>query len=53
MESGGENYHYIPSLNDHDDHINLFVNLIKKHIQGWPIRFQIHNLILQKNGLKN
>lgn len=37
MESGGENYHYIPCLNDHDDHINLFVNLIKKHIQGWPL----------------
>ena len=37
MESGGENYHYIPCLNDHDDHIDLFVNLIKKHIQGWPL----------------
>ena len=28
MESGGENYHYIPCLNDHDDHIDVFVNLI-------------------------
>ena len=37
MESGGENYHYIPCLNDQDDHINVFVNLIKKHIQGWPL----------------
>ena len=37
MESGGENYHYIPCLNDHDDHINFFVSLIKKHIQGWPL----------------
>ena len=37
MESGGENYHYIPCLNDHDDHIDVFVNLIKKHIQGWPL----------------
>ena len=37
MDSGGENYHYIPCLNDHDDHIDVFVNLIKKHIQGWPI----------------
>ena len=36
MESGGENYHYIPCLNDHDDHIDVFVNLIKKHTQGWP-----------------
>ena len=37
MESGGENYHYIPCLNDHEDHIDVFVNLIKKHIQGWPL----------------
>ena len=37
MESGGENYHYIPCLNDHDDHIDVFVNLIKKHTQGWPL----------------
>ena len=37
MESGGENYHYIPCLNDHDDHIEVFVNLIKKHTQGWPV----------------
>jgi len=37
MESGGENYHYIPCLNDHDDHIDFFVNLIKKHTQGWPL----------------
>ena len=37
MESGGENYHYIPCLNDHDDHIDVFVNLIKKHIHGWPL----------------
>ena len=37
MESGGENYHYIPCLNDRDDHIDVFVNLIKKHTQGWPL----------------
>ena len=37
MESGGKNYHYIPCLNDHDDHIDVFVNLIKKHTQGWPL----------------
>jgi hypothetical protein len=24
-------------LNDHDDHIDVFVNLIKKHTQGWPL----------------
>ena len=35
MESGGEEYKYIPCLNDQDEHINVFVNLIKKNIQGW------------------
>ena len=37
MESGGESYNYIPCLNDNEDHIDVFVNLIKKHIQGWPL----------------
>ena len=37
MESGGESYNYIPCLNDNEDHIEVFVNLIKKHIQGWPL----------------
>ena len=35
MESGGEQYKYIPCLNDDDEHIDVFVNLIKKNIQGW------------------
>jgi ferrochelatase len=37
LESGGENYSYIPCLNDSEDHIDMFANLIKKHIQGWPL----------------
>ena len=37
MRSGGENYKYIPCLNDNYEHIEVFVNLIKKHSQGWPV----------------
>tara|TARA_B100000686_G_scaffold43569_1_gene45834 strand:+ start:368 stop:1393 length:1026 start_codon:yes stop_codon:yes gene_type:complete len=37
LESGGENYSYIPCLNDSEDHIDMFANLIKKNIQGWPL----------------
>ena len=37
LESGGESYSYIPCLNDSEEHIDMFVNLIKKHIQGWPL----------------
>ena len=35
MESGGEQYKYIPCLNDDDEHIDVFVNLIKNNTQGW------------------
>ena len=37
MESGGESYKYIPCLNDNEDHIDVFINLIRKHTQGWPL----------------
>ena len=37
INSGGEKYHYIKCLNDSDDHINMIVELIKKHTLGWII----------------
>lgn len=35
LENGGEDYHYIPCLNDRPDHIELLSGLIKQHSQGW------------------
>ncbi len=35
MESGGKSYHYIPCLNDRDDHIQMMVDLVKQHTLGW------------------
>ncbi|WP_448211874.1 ferrochelatase [Colwellia sp. MEBiC06753] len=32
INAGGEQYHYIPALNDRDDHIELMLDLIKPHI---------------------
>ncbi len=32
IESGGENFEFVPCLNDSDDHINLFNYLIRKYI---------------------
>ncbi len=32
ISAGGEEYHYIPALNDRDDHINAIVDVIKPHI---------------------
>ena len=35
LEAGGENYHYIPALNDDDDHINVLASLVLQNINGW------------------
>lgn len=35
LEAGGENYHYIPALNDHPQHIHALADLIQQHTQGW------------------
>ena len=32
IEAGGDNFDLIPCLNDNDDHINLFKNLVSKYI---------------------
>ena len=34
-ENGGEKLHYIPCLNDHDDHITLINKLIKDNMGDW------------------
>jgi ferrochelatase len=36
LQAGGKTYNYIPALNDHPKHIEMFANLIQRHIQGWP-----------------
>jgi ferrochelatase len=35
MEAGGQAYHYIPCLNDRPDHIQMMVDLVQQHTQGW------------------
>jgi len=32
IEGGGENFEFVPCLNDNDDHIELFKNLVSKYI---------------------
>ncbi len=34
LEAGGENFDLIPCLNDNNDHINLFKNLVSKYIKN-------------------
>lgn len=38
-DSGGGELHYIPCLNDRDDHVATLGNLIERHIQGWGTSF--------------
>jgi len=35
LEAGGEQYAYIPCLNDDASHIRLFSELVSQHTQGW------------------
>ena len=35
IEAGGENFHYIPCLNDRPDHIEMLANLIQDNTDGW------------------
>lgn len=34
MQAGGEQYHYIPALNDRDDHIDAIVNILAPTLKG-------------------
>jgi ferrochelatase len=35
MEAGGEQFHYIPALNDAPDHIEALTQLALRHMRGW------------------
>jgi ferrochelatase len=35
LAAGGQQYAYIPALNDRADHIQSLVELIEKNLQGW------------------
>lgn len=36
-EAGGEQFSYIPALNDKPEHIELLSNIICQHLQGWEM----------------
>jgi ferrochelatase len=35
LQAGGEEYHYIPALNDEPFHIRALADLVEQHTQGW------------------
>ncbi|MDH3343095.1 MAG: ferrochelatase [Gammaproteobacteria bacterium] len=36
INAGGEQYHYIPALNDSDEHIKALCEVLTAHCFGWP-----------------
>ena len=34
-EAGGNDFLYIPCLNDRDDHIKALTNILEKELSGW------------------
>lgn len=38
LAAGGQTFHYIPALNDRDDHIDMMVSLVLENIAGWSGR---------------
>ncbi|MCP3869501.1 MAG: ferrochelatase [Gammaproteobacteria bacterium] len=36
LNAGGEEYGYIPCLNDDGQHMEVIADLVEQHIQGWP-----------------
>jgi ferrochelatase len=37
LEAGGQDYHYIPCLNDRPDHIQMMVQLVQENACGWDV----------------
>ena len=40
LQAGGEKYHYIPALNDFDEHIDMMLSLIQPQIESWQQQTQ-------------
>lgn len=36
LEAGGQEFDYIPALNDSTEHINVLADIVALHSQGWP-----------------
>ena len=41
-ESGGRSLHYIPALNDREDHVAFLADLLERHLGGWPVSYSEH-----------
>ncbi|MGB5511980.1 MAG: ferrochelatase [Woeseiaceae bacterium] len=48
LESGGKSLHYIPALNDRDDHVSFLTDLVQQHCGGWPVAFRDDPMIKER-----
>ena len=37
MEEGGQQFHYIPCLNDQSEWISALAHVAQQHMSGWPV----------------
>ena len=37
LGAGGKEFHYLPCLNDSAGHVRALMELIQRHLQGWPV----------------
>lgn len=50
LNAGGQQYQYIPALNDSDANIEAMADLIEQHIQGWQVVTDSETLTARKNA---
>lgn len=51
VEAGGGDYAYIPALNDESAHIDALVELVGRHLSGWPEADSADGRLLQAQKL--
>jgi protoporphyrin/coproporphyrin ferrochelatase len=37
LGAGGKEFHYLPCLNDSAGHVRALMELVQRHLQGWPV----------------
>jgi ferrochelatase len=52
IAAGGQEYRYIPCLNERDDWIHALTALCVEHLQGWPTRTRTDPATLERSALR-
>jgi ferrochelatase len=52
IAAGGQEYRYVPCLNERDDWIHALTALCVEHLQGWPTRTRTDSAALERSALR-